>query len=144
MTAVKSFQMAVKKEAGEEEQEPLTYEFVEADGSAREIVARYPGEGALMLLLASVGDDENVGAASELFALLAEAFSKSDMAFLKKAYRSGAIETETLMDLVMDMVERWSAFPTQQQSGSSGKQPSTGAKSTGRAPGAGSTRSASA
>lgn len=141
MTAVKSFQMAAKKEAGREEHPALEYEFLTPEGDARTVTARFPGDGALMLLIAASGGEDGMAAATELFALLAETFDEADMAFLKKSYRSAILDTDMLMDLVMDMVERWSSFPTQPPSDSSPKRPSTGTKSTGRAPGKGSTRS---
>lgn len=144
MSAVRSFQMAATEaiEQRAEEYEPLEYEFVDIiDGkkTTRSVVATYPGDGAMALLQGRAADNPT----GELFSFLSRVLKHSDFRFIEQGFAKDKIALEHIMAMVQDMVEEWTSFPTQQPSVSTPSRPRTGTRSTGRAPGAGSTRSSS-
>jgi hypothetical protein len=152
MTARRSFKMAANKSLDKPEQEDLEYEFEEPvediEGEEAEepqpvirtVIAHYPGDGAVMMLLASAGDDINfTDKLGEVMSFIASSVSSSDMRYIRAGIRSGDIGSEVLLEMMSDMVEQWTTFPTKPSS-ASGKSPgSTGTRSTGRSPGKGST-----
>lgn len=159
MSAPRSFQMAAKSSAKpENEYEPRTYRFVSAvdfvpdpENEGEEIpvetvvTANYPGDGVLTLLFAANAPDADT---SELIGVvlntLKTMFSREDYRFLRKRLADEQVDIGTLMALISDAMEAWTAFPTQPQSDSQPSRRSTGTRSTGRAPGKGSTLPASA
>lgn len=153
MSAPKSFQMAAKSTTEERDREykPRDYVFVSAtefepltekeveDGVApyerrkTTVVAHYPGDGVMTLMIASMATDaEQADALGSIFSILEAAFSDQDYRFLRKKLRDEEIDSELLMQMIEDMMDAWLAFPTQPSSGSASRQPSTGTRSTGR------------
>ncbi len=158
MSAPRSFQLAVKSKAKKSEYEPRPYRFVsatdfeevEVDGDiirqpvSREVVANYPGDGVMSLMLASVGSDASeIEALASIYSFLQASFSNSDYRFLRRLVRNEELDYDLLMDLVQDMMEGWLAFPTQPPSDSQPSPQATGTRSTGRVRGPGSTQQTS-
>jgi hypothetical protein len=142
-TPARSFQLSKKKAAArraenEKTFEPITYRINDEDtGEHRDIVAHFPGEGVFTVLVAQAGmaDKDGVALAGSLFTALSKAFTENgDYDFLRSKVEADELDPLDLMDLVENMVEVWSAFPTQPQSGSTPSQPRTGGRSTGRVP----------
>lgn len=155
MSAPRSFQLAVKSKAKKTEYEPRPYVFVsateteqvEVDGeiverpASRQVVANYPGDGVMSLMLASVGSDSSeIEALASIYSFLQSSFNTSDYRFLRRLVRDEELDYDLLMDLVQDMMEGWLAFPTQPQSDSPPSPQATGTRSTGRVRGPGSTQ----
>lgn len=154
MSAPKSFQMAAKSTTEERDREykPRDYVFVSAteflpltdeeieDGKVEPyeprkttVVAHYPGDGVMTLMIASMATDaEQADALGSIFSILEAAFSDQDYRFLRKKLRDEEIDSALLMGMIEDMMDAWLAFPTQPSSGSRSPQPSTGTRSTGR------------
>lgn len=157
VSAPKSFKMAAKATVAERdaEYEPRDYRFVsstEFDPPKEEgkkpkpretvITAHYPGDGIMTLMIASMGSDSDTAdAMASIFSILEASFSAKDYRFLRDRLRNEEISTELLMDMISDMMDSWLSFPTQPPSDSPKSRPSTGMRSTGRAPGKGSTHS---
>lgn len=155
MSAPRSFQMAAKATSSpDREYEPRDYRFVSAtdftddpENPGQEIplettiTAHYPGDGVVTLLFAANAPDADP---SELVGVvmttLKAMFSREDYRFIRKHLSDEQIDLPTLMAIISDAMEAWTAFPTQPQSASSRSQRSTGTRSTGRAPGKGSTQ----
>lgn len=159
MSAPKSFKMAAKAtpEQRDREYEPRDYRFVSAtefnppkeEGKKPKpvetvVTAHYPGDGVMTLMIASMGaDSEEADAVASVFAILEASFNAKDYRFLRQRLKDEEISVDQLMDVIADMMEAWLGFPTQPASDSHRSQQSTGMRSTGRAPGAGSTQPAS-
>lgn len=83
----------------------------------RVVTARYPGEGAMVTMAASIGmsDIELSNPAGALFVFLGQVFDKADYKFLRDQVRLSRIDLRgQVMSMVMDMMEEWSGVPTQQ------------------------------
>lgn len=132
MTAARSFQMAAKANATpDDEHKPVSFTLTDANGKDRTLTATYPGDGAIILVAATAaGTDVGAEALNEIFAFIKESFSAADSAFIRSKFRSAEISPELLMDIIGDLMESWTSFPTQPPSASSPKRPSTGTKST--------------
>lgn len=144
MGAVETFQLGAKKAyaaEGEPIFEDLEYDFLDDRGNKRTVVAHFPGESAISMLVITTGTGDGMATISEIFGFLQQSLKSSDYTFIRASYRKGILDGEVLMQLVSSMIEKWSTFPTEPPSGSSPKAPPTGTTSTGRAPGKGSTRS---
>lgn len=142
--------MAATKAAGDEGEEypTLDYDFEDEieveDSDEVEIVVTtvtmsYPGKGALTMMV--VDSNENQSAA--MMAFIRKCVSAADYRFIRAALGSEKVTMPQLQEMVMDAVEAWATFPTKQRSGSTRSPQRTGTRSTGRAPGAGSTRASS-
>lgn len=158
-TAPKSFKMAAKATLTDhdEEHEPREYRFVSStefhppkeEGKKPKpvetvVVAHYPGDGVLTLMMATLGDQSSdASALGALFEILEASFSPADYRFLRDRLKSEEISPELLTEIAQDMVEGWLSFPTQPSSDSARSRPTTGVRSTGRAPGKGSTQQGS-
>lgn len=157
MSSGRSFMMAAQSATEEKaaEYERPVYEFVDevvsvdengdeqVERSVRQIETSYPGEGPLALMIASINTDSSENPIGAALAFLDTTMSQADYRFIRKALRENRVDFDMLMDMIQDMVETWSTFPTKPQRGSTRSQPATGTRSTGRAPGSGSTRSSS-
>ena len=146
MAAPKSFQLAAKAQVSEKdaEYEPITITLVDGEGEKKELVAHYPGDGALTLLMAASGPDSGPQEiASVTFATLEQTFSEADYRYIRQRVMSQELPVETVMEMFMAFIEEWTSFPTRRSSGSAQSQPTTGTRSTGRSPGKASTRAAS-
>lgn len=150
MTAARSFKLATQAAIKEERANygTLAFDFDTegADGkiTTRTCVAHYPGEGALMLLAASSGSDAGESdSLSAVFALFEQTFSVSDYKFIRAKIRSQELDPRWALEMIGDMTTAWAGFPTQPSSDSPASPPSTGTRSTGRAPSKASTQRAS-
>lgn len=145
-TSQRSFKLAVASKVGDfdEEYEPIDYTFEESDGKVRVITVHYPGDGAMALMIstagADAGDEER---ATAIFSALEAAMEPDDYTFIRRQVRRNALPIEMVGQFVEDMVETWTAFPTQPPSDSPRTQPATGGRSTGRVRGQGSASSTS-
>lgn len=140
MTARRSFKLATNA-AADRGFPPIELEFEDPDsGEPIVLTANYPGDGTLMLAVSDITDeDSGVNSMSSILSILRGALSDSDYRTLRGWIRSGALDVPTLGDILSDLMEAWTSFPTKPSSGSLQSQPTTGTKSTGRVRGAGST-----
>jgi hypothetical protein len=144
MTAARSFTLAAKAEVEENEHPPISYELIDPDtGDRREVTAHYPGDGRLTLMLATAGSAESADAsdmavAGEMFKVLQHSFDEPDYRFIRKLVADEKLPLDLLAEMMRDMMERWTAFPTKPSSGSASSPRGTGTRSTGRSPGKGS------
>lgn len=159
VSAPKSFKMAAKAglSAHDEEYPPRDYRFVSAtefdppkeEGKkpkAKETVvtAHYPGDGNMTLFLAALGaDDAEIDTLASVFSILENSLTPEHYKFLRQRLRAEEIDSNTLVAMVEDMMEAWLLFPTQPSSDSPKSRGTTGTRSTGRAPGTGSTQQGS-
>lgn len=141
MSAGKSFTLAAKKKLAPEpngEYDSRSYTFESEAGKKRTIIANYPGDGVMtMLIAASGGGLANMTA--EVFRVVDNSFSREDARYLRQLVANEELTVDQLMEIVKDMVEGWTAFPTQPSSDSEPSPSSTGQRSTGRVRGKGST-----
>lgn len=110
--------------------------------------ATMPPDERLFLIAALAGDEDASGAAEA--AAVMDVFRSSlpaeEYSILRARLKDEQddVNLGMLQDVMFWLMGEWTSFPTQQSSDSSVSPPSTGARSTGRAPGKGSTRSTSA
>jgi hypothetical protein len=131
--------------------EDLTEE-QEAEGVEAEVIrsdtfhATMPTEERLFLVAAMLGDEDNAGAeAAGVMELLRDILPPAEFKVMRTrlADPADSVDMETLQEVLEWLMEKWSTFPTEQSSASSKSPTTSGTKSTGRAPGPGSTRSTS-
>lgn len=117
------------------------------DPHADQFHATLPSDERLFILAAMAGDEESNGAAeaAATLDLLRSSLPDDEFRLLKKRLLDpeDIVDMDLLQDILMWLTEEWSTFPTVQSSASSASPPSTGARSTGRVRGAGSTHSTS-
>lgn len=109
--------------------------------------ATMPSDERLFVLAAMAGDEDSNGAAeaAATMDLLKATLPADEFRLLKRRLLDpeDIVDMDLLQDILMWLTEEWSTFPTEPASASSASPPSTGARSTGRVRGAGSTRSTS-
>jgi hypothetical protein len=108
--------------------------------------ASMPSDERLFFLAAMAGD-EDAGVAAEAAAtidLLKSALPEEEFKTLRSRLLDpdDDVDMEMLQEVIPWLMEEWSGFPTEPSSDSSASQGNSGTKSTGRAPGKGSTLSA--
>lgn len=155
-TAPQGFQRRVKERAVKTRPQVsffLSTTDEDEDGNEIEIrrdnfVATMPSEEQLMLVYAQGGNSEaSVG--DELSAVLRvfkDALPPAQHKVLMARFRDPDdvdVDSEALMEIFGFLMEQWQDFPTQSPPVSSASPEKTGVRSTGRAPGRGSTRSTS-
>lgn len=152
-TASKGFQRRVRDRVTKER--PVITFFLETtdeDEEGNEIVVRHddftatqPSEEQLLLIFAQ-GGNEDAGLADEVSAILR--FFKDSLPADQYKVLIGRlrdaddpdVDSEVLTDIFSWLMEQWQDFPTRQPAASSGSRGTTGARSTGRVRGKGSTR----
>lgn len=106
-----------------------------------------PSEEQLFLLAAGVGGDDANAAdeAAAVMSLLRQTLPPTELRLMKSrlADPEDGLDMEILVGTVQDLMQAWSDFPTKPSSASAGSPVSSGARSTGRVRGQGSTRSTS-
>lgn len=109
--------------------------------------ATMPTDENLFLLAAMAGDDDANAAeeAAGIMSLFKQSLPEDEYRELRSRLRDPEddVTLDVLQEVIPWLMEEWTAFPTQPASVSSVSPPSTGARSTGRVRGAGSTRSTS-
>jgi hypothetical protein len=109
--------------------------------------ATLPSDERMFLLAALAGDEDADGAqeAAATMDLIRDALPEKEFRLLKHRLSDpkDIVDITMLQEILMWLVEEWSSFPTEPSSGSSESPQSTGAPSTGRVRGEGSTRSTS-
>jgi hypothetical protein len=124
----RSFTLATQAAVDEEKSqyEPIDYVFTDPDAKpekgkrapvTRTCTAHYPGEGAMVVMAASVGmsDTELMNPAGSLFSFLAQAFSPEDYKFIRKQVSLSRLDLRgDVLEMVGDMAETWSGVPTGQ------------------------------
>lgn len=153
MTSARSFTLAAKAEVEENAYPPIQYEFIDPEipepkeegdpSNVRLVTAHYPGDGRLMMLLATAGSAASASAsemevAGEMFEVLQHSFDTPDYRFIRSLVASGRLPIDLVGEMIRDMMERWTTFPTKPASGSPQSPQATGTRSTGRSPGKGS------
>lgn len=147
---MQEFKVAAKR-ATKEEEEVLEIPFGE-----RTLTAKRPTSGQIALFYSRIAseatiDEPDNGPVAAVFGLLGGILGEGDLPYLKKLLGGGAIEFSTLfggdddneMGLADAIIKEWSGRPTEPSTPSGSSPESTGRRSTGRAPGKGSTRSTS-
>lgn len=130
---------------------PLDFEFETRDGVKHEFHAVFPDDGDLFIFTAAQGvDSDEAEKAGSMLGLVEGMFSADEYRKLRGFLRSkgGAkpeMTTTVFGDIFSWLMEQWNeqagaAFPTQPPAGSATSQRAIGGRSTGRAPGKGSTR----
>jgi hypothetical protein len=124
----RTFKLATQASVDEKksEYEDLEYDFEDPDAEkpkgqktpvVRTLTAHFPGEGAMIVMAASIGmtDDELANPAGALFSFLRSVFDKSDFGYLRSQIALSRLDLrEDVMGMVGDMMEAWSGVPTQQ------------------------------
>lgn len=144
--------MAAKKaattEETDEQYEPIEYDFEreipiedsdEVEIEVTTVVMNWPGKGQLTLMIADSAENQTAA----MMNLFKKTLSPSHLRFIRAGLASEEITIAQLQEMVVDAVEEWSTFPTKRRSASTASPQRTGTRSTGRSPGAGSTRSTS-
>lgn len=114
-----------------------------------DFVAKMPTE-EQMLLIFAMGGREDATIGDEIASILDVLKSSLGPEQYRVLYRRLKdpddldVTIESIEEIFEWLVEQWQDFPTQPSAGSSGSQASSGGRSTGRAPGKGSTLSSSA
>lgn len=148
-SAPRSFRRAVKKQA---ERPTVTFALDRTDDEYNVIEsdifhATQPTDERLFLIAAMVGDEDAVGSeATATLELLRDSLPPDEYRTLRRRLADPDDQDATLevvQEVIEWLMEQWTAFPTQPSSDSSTSQTPSGTKSTGRAPGRGSTRSTS-
>lgn len=121
--------------------------FEEGEPQADQFHATLPSDERLFIMAAMAGDEDADGTAeaAATMDLLRDALPHDEFRLLKKRLLDpdDMVDMGLLQDILIWLSEEWSTFPTVPSSASSASPPSTGAKSTGRVRGQGSTRSTS-
>lgn len=151
-TPARSFQLAKPRAKNQDDAQypPITYVFTETEPDEgwpvdeetqepivveRTVVAHFPGEGVFSILVAMSGMAETDGQAiaGTVFSTLKKSFTdRGDYAFLRAKLETEELQLEQMMELIEDMIEQWSAFPTKPASASTPSPARTGGRSTGR------------
>lgn len=147
------FRRRVKDRAVREEQKTISFflETTDEDEEGNEFVVRHddftaatPTEEQLMLVFAQAGREDS-SAGDEVAAVLQvfkDVLPRDQYRVLIARFRDPEdvdVDSDALLDIFRWLMEQWQDFPTKQPSDSSGSRASSGARSTGRAPGKGST-----
>jgi hypothetical protein len=106
--------------------------------------ATKPTDERMFLIAALVGDEENqAGEATAVVEILKDALPPEEWRILRAriADPDDDVDLTMVKDIVQWLIEEWTDFPTRPSSGSSSSRASTGATSTGRVQGEGSTHS---
>jgi hypothetical protein len=156
--APRSFRRAAKKQTDRpvvaftlDWLEDLTDEQIAA-GEEPEVIrsdtfhATKPTDERLFLVAALIGDEDAVGSeATAVIELFRDCLPTSEYRTLKDRLGdpNDSVDLDVLQEITGWLLEEWTSFPTEPSSGSSTSRTNTGPKSTGRAPGKGSTRSTS-
>lgn len=142
-TPMKSFSTAAMEAATDEEAPPLSFA-VEGDWGREEFTANRPSDGSLMLFAAfTVEDVEQREQMYELMRLYEKVLGKDGFRRMRDLVDDSRVSPLGLLEIFQWLMEEWTAFPTQPPRGSSTSPRGTGGRSTGRAPGKGSTQRAS-
>lgn len=146
-TAPRTFRRQVSDRVVERPVAEFMIEAKAEDAPAEQYHATRPTEERLFLLAALAGSEDSTGAeeAAATLELLKDALPEDEYRALRRRIGDpdDFVDIEMLQDILMWLVEEWSAFPTEPSSVSSAPPPATGTRSTGRVRGAGSTSSAS-
>lgn len=124
----RSFKLATQASVEEAKAayEEIEFEFIDPDAplekgrktpTPRICVARYPGEGEMFAMAASVGlsDDQLRNPAGSLFSFLRATFDKSDYAFIYQQVKLSRLDPrEDLMEMIFELMTTWSGVPTKQ------------------------------
>lgn len=154
-TSQKAFRRRVddhlpKKQERETILVPIEDYYVDDEGN--EVVTRRnefnfsrPTQEQLLLAFAMGGrEDSTVGdEVSAIFSFMKDTLPDNEYKVLVRRFRDpndDTVNSDLLIEIFQMLMEEWQSFPTQQPSGSSGSQGSSGGRSTGRARGKGSTR----
>lgn len=108
--------------------------------------ATRPTEERLFMLAAAAGSEDSAASeAAAILDLLRDILPKEEFRTLRERMLDPEDDVNLTMiqDVIVWLMEEWSSFPTKPQSVSSASPTTTGAKSTGRVRGPGSTRSTS-
>lgn len=99
----------------------IEYEFTDPDAldekqrpTVRTVIAKYPGEGAVFNMAATVGqfDIHGQNTAGALMTFLRLSLSHEDYEWLNRQLVLSRLTQELLRSMVTDMVKEWTAFPT--------------------------------
>lgn len=161
--SARSFKLSKPKSKEERDQEypPLTYVFTDdepADGwpvdedgepiiAERTLTAHYPGAGVFDVLLAQTGMARvsELEIAGSVFAALKQTFvDDGDYDYIRGKIETEELEVSQLVELIEDMIEKWTAFPTKRSSASTRSQRRSGGRSRGPVPSGASTPAPSA
>jgi hypothetical protein len=125
----RTFKLATQASVDEKnaEYEDIEYTFEDPDAEkpkgqkapvTKILTAKFPGDGAMIIMAASVGMDDAALAnpAGALFSFLRQAFPEpGDFKFLKEQIAASRLDLrDDVMDMVGDMMETWSGVPTRQ------------------------------
>lgn len=150
-TAPRSFRRQVaKKKAAERPAVEFTLDWVDEEGEVVKSTTFHstmPSDENLFLLAAMAGDEDASAAeeAAGIMSLFKQSLPEAEYKELRSRLRDPEddVTLEVLQEVIPWLMEEWTAFPTQPASASSASPASTGARSTGRVRGQGSTRSTS-
>jgi len=105
--------------------------------------ATQPTDERLFVVAAMIGDEDNgAGEATAVMDLLRDALPPKEFRTLRERLLNpeDSVDMEVLGEVMEWLMEKWSDFPTQPSSASSGSPSGSGTKSTGRVRGSGSTQ----
>jgi len=152
-TAPQAFVRRVKDRVKNERREtPFTLRTIDEDENGEEIIVREdtylavePSEEQLLAAFAEGGREDATLAdqTAAIFDLFRAALPESDFRRLYKRFKDPEdldVDFEALNDIFEWLLETWADFPTQSPAASSRSRATAGTRSTGRAPGKGSTR----
>jgi hypothetical protein len=157
-TPSRSFRRAVAQKKGKDAPRPvvefflewLDDEAVDEDGNPvvhrRDVFHATQPTDERIFLIAALAGDEDAGASAEAAAIMdlfKTSLPEDEYKILRQRLKDPEddVDLTMLQEVVPWLMEEWSAFPTVPASASLESPPSTGVRSTGRAPGKGSTRS---
>lgn len=153
-SAPQGFQRRVKDRVAREEGKVVNFflETTDEDEHGNEFVVRrddftasMPTEEQLLVLFAEGGREDATMAdeASAIFSLFKTVLPANQYKLLMRRFKDPDdldVDFEAIQDILNWLMEQWQSFPTKSPSASSPSQGSSGARSTGRARGKGSTR----
>lgn len=124
-------QLSATMEAEEAQEKPIEISIDDTDD--RKVYAYRPADGQLAMLMAAFGrgmtGSDMVAATVNFFCGL---FEDDDRIYIEDRLlsRDRNISIERIQELMEDLIEKWSARPTQPPSGSASSQPTGGPNST--------------
>jgi hypothetical protein len=151
-TASRSFRRQVAKKKGpiERPHVEFTLDWVDENDEVVKTTTFHstmPSDENLFLLAAMAGDEDATAAeeAAGIMALFKSSLPEDEYRILRQRLKDPEddVTLEVLQEVIPWLMEEWTAFPTQPASASSASPVTTGARSTGRVRGQGSTRSTS-
>lgn len=141
-TTFRDFKLAVDEPTPERDEEVAEFiEFtIEAKGPYRMYL---PTTSQLALLMAAHADGDEQETTVGLLKFMEGVFDPASYRALRKRFndRTDPLDLMKLMEIVTELVKEWTGFPTKPLSDSPPSPSKTGARSTGRVPGKGSTLS---